>query len=58
MKQNKEVHQKVDRMETEMESLKQDNISLYEKIKYLQSYGSLNQGDRVYENRYKFLKLI
>jgi len=38
--ENKELHQKLGKKDREMETLKTDNVNLYEKIKYLQSYGS------------------
>ncbi len=43
-KENKELQHKMDTTNNEMKSLKNDNIKLYEKIKYLQSYGSISQG--------------
>lgn len=38
--QNKELHQQIDYKNGDINSLRNDNIKLYEKIKYLQSYGN------------------
>jgi len=38
--ENKDLQVKLEKKFTELESLKADNVNLYEKIKYLQSYGT------------------
>jgi len=43
-KENKDLQHRMDTTINEMRSMKNDNIKLYEKIKYLQSYGSISQG--------------
>jgi len=38
--ENKDLQVKLEKKDTELEALKSDNVNLYEKIKYLQSYGT------------------
>jgi homeobox protein cut-like len=45
---NKHLHLRLDIKEKEILSLREDNIKLYEKIKYLQSYSS--RGNKVHSN--------
>jgi len=59
--ENKELYVKLDTTKSQLDILRNDNIKLYEKIKYLQSYGSKgktldlesnNNGDNVVEQKY------
>jgi len=43
-KENREFLQRLESKNGEINALRNDNIKLYEKIKYLQSYGSFSQG--------------